>query len=181
MKKLHSLAFYALVVPAITLGSGALLAAQDSSENTDVGEQDMGHDAAPETQGSEQDKEVTKSKYNKSAQTDQKMGDQSGMQNKNYMDSPPANGMAASDLIGTDLKTSDDESVGEIDDLIIDQDGKVVGVVVNVGEFLGMGEKRIAIDWNAVKVSDTPEDRDLRVDMAREDLQSAPGYEKLDD
>ncbi len=46
------------------------------------------------------------------------------------MESPPANGMAASDLIGPELKTSGDESVGEIGDLIIDQIGKVVAVVV---------------------------------------------------
>ncbi len=97
MKTLHSLVFYALVTPAITLGSGALLAEQDSSDSRDVGEQSMGKDADPETQSSEQDKEVTKSKYNKTEQTektekteqteqteqtDQEKGDQSGMQNK---------------------------------------------------------------------------------------------------
>lgn len=181
MKKLHSLAFYVLVAPAITLGSGALFAAQDSSEDTDLGEQDMGQDAAPETQSPEQDKEVTKSKYNTAESTDENMGEQSGMQNKGYMESPPANGMAASDLIGSDLNTSGDESVGEIGDLIIDQDGRVAAILVNVGGYLGMGEKHVAIEWNAVKMSGNPDDRDLRVDMTRDDLQSAPSYEKLDD
>ncbi|PHQ27133.1 hypothetical protein CLH62_06030 [Marinobacter guineae] len=49
MKKLHSLAFYALITPVLTLGSGAVLAAQ-GSEDTDLGEQSMGQDADPETQ-----------------------------------------------------------------------------------------------------------------------------------
>lgn len=64
MKKLQSLLFYALLTPAIALSSGALLAAESSSEEPDLGEQSMGHDAAPETQSPEQDKEVTKSRYN---------------------------------------------------------------------------------------------------------------------
>ncbi len=177
MKKLHSLAFYALLTPAITLSSGGLLAAQGSSEDTDLGEQSMGQDADPKTQSPQQDKTVTKSKYNTDEPADQEMGNQSGMQNKGYMESPPANGMMASDLIGTELKTSGDESVGEIGDLIIDQDGKVVAVVVNVGGFLAMGDKHVAIDWKAVKMSGNPDDRDLRVDMTRDDLQSAPSYE----
>ncbi len=181
MKKLYSLAFYALITPAITLGSGALLAAQDNSENHDLGEQSMGRDAAQETQNPEQDKDVTKSKYNTAGPTEQKPGDQAGLQNKGLMDSPPANGMAASGLMGTDLKTSGDERLGEIGDLIIDQDGKVVAVIVNVGGYLGTGEKHVAIDWNAVKMSGNADDRDLRVDMTRDDLQSATSYEKPND
>ncbi|MEX0606367.1 MAG: hypothetical protein WD623_17325 [Marinobacter sp.] len=94
MKKLHSLAFYALITPAITLGSSALLAAQDTSEERDVGEQSMGADADSETQNSEKDKKATKSKYNEEGsageteeteeteETDQKKGDQSGKQNE---------------------------------------------------------------------------------------------------
>lgn len=182
MKKLHSLAFYALLTPAITLGSGALLAAQASSENTDLGEQSMGHDAETEMQGSQQGQDATKSSYNSdgAAQTDQKMGNQSGMPSKGFVKSAPADGMTASDLIGKDLKTSDDESLGEISNLIIDQDGKIVAVVVNVGGFLAIGEKDVAIEWNAVKMSGNPDDRELRVDMTRDDLESAPSYEKLD-
>jgi sporulation protein YlmC with PRC-barrel domain len=178
MRKLQLLAFYALLTPAITLGPGGLLAAQPSSETTDLGEQSMGHDAEPGKHGSQQDQNATKSRYN-TAQTDQKPGDQSGTQNSIYMDSPPANGMVASALIGTDLKSSDGESAGRISDLIIDQNGKVEAVLVNTGGLLAMGEKRVAIDWKAIKRSASPDDQDLRVDMTRDDLQSAPGYEAL--
>ncbi len=65
----------------------------------------------------------------------------------------------------------------EIGDLIIDQDGQVVAVVVNVGGFLGMGEKDVAIDWNKVKMSGNADDRDLRVDMTREELETASEFE----
>ena len=181
MKKLHTLAFYVLVAPALTLGSGALLAAESNDEDTDIGEQSMGQDADPEKQSPEQDKEVTKSRYNADEPTDQKTDDQPGMQGMGHMESPPADGMAASDLIGRELKTSGDESVGEIGDLIIDRDGKVAAVLVNVGGFLGMGEKHVAIDWNAVEMSGNSEEQELRVDMTRDELESAPSYEKSDD
>ncbi|MDX1559640.1 MAG: PRC-barrel domain-containing protein [Marinobacter sp.] len=162
MKKLHSLAFYALVAPAMTLGSGAVFAAETGSEEKDLGEQSMGQDADPVAQG------------------DQKMADQSGMKNQGYLSSAPANGMQASDLIGTELKTSGDESVGEIGDLIIDQDGQVVAVVVSVGGFLGMGEKHVAIGWDEVQMSNRPDDEALRVDTTRDELESAPAFEKQD-
>ncbi|GGC59402.1 PRC-barrel domain-containing protein [Marinobacter halophilus] len=178
MKKLHSLLFYALLTPTITLGSGHLLAAQGSSEDTDLGEQSMGHDADPATQSPEHDKKVIKSKYNTAEPAGQNTGAQAGTQNRDNMASPPANGIAASDLIGAELKTTGDQSVGEISDLIIGQDGKVAAVVVNVGQYLGMGEKHVAIDWNAVKMSGNPDDRELRVEMTGEELQSAPSYEK---
>lgn len=168
MKKLHSLAFYALVTPAITLSSGALLAEQSGGQNADQKQQSSQHG------------EDAMRSDSKSAQTDQKMGDQSGMTKQAYLDSPPPNGMEASDLIGTSLRTSGDEEVGEIGDLVIDQDGKVVAVVVSVGGFLGMGEKDVAIGWNELKMASDPDDRDLRIDMTRDDLQSAPSFETQD-
>lgn len=180
MKKLHSLAFYVLITPAITLGSSALLAEESDNGTRDLGEQSMGHDAAPDEQSSQQDKDTTKSSYN-TGEASLESGDQPDTQNTGYMESPPANGMAASDLIGTDLKTSDGESVGEISDLIIDQDGKIGAVLVNVGGFLAMGEKSVAIDWNAVTMSANADGQDPTVDMTRDDLQSAPTYEQLDD
>ncbi len=168
MKKLHSLAFYALVTPAIALSSGAVLAEQSADK-----------DADQKLQNTQQDQDATKATTG-TAQTDQKTGDQSGMKNQGYLDSAPPNGMQASELIGTDLKTSGEESVGEIGDLIIDQDGQVVAVVVSVGGFLGMGEKHVAIDWNKVQMSSNQDDRDLRVDVTRDELESAPGFEKQD-
>lgn len=176
MKNLHSLLFYALLTPALTLGSGTLLAAQGSNEDTDLGEQSMGQDADPAKQSAEHNKEVTKSKYNTAEPAGQNTGTQPAKQAKGYMESVPANGMVASNVIGTELRTSGGESVGEINDLIIDQNGQVVAAVVNVGSFLGMGDKHVAIDWKSVKMSGNPDDRNLRVDMTSEELQSAPSY-----
>ena len=46
----------------------------------------------------------------------------------------------ASKLVGVDLYNEQNENIGEVDDVIIDPSGKVDGVIVSVGGFLGMGE-----------------------------------------
>jgi uncharacterized protein YrrD len=55
-------------------------------------------------------------------------------------------------VIGSDLKSRpDDETIGAISDLVIDADGKIVAVIVEVGGFLGLGKKEVAISWDSVE------------------------------
>ncbi|KKN47501.1 hypothetical protein LCGC14_0662280 [marine sediment metagenome] len=172
MKKLHSLAFYALITPAIAMSSSAVFAQQSTDQKMTKekrsmqGEQDTMKSNTKTMQGE-----------NKTAQSEKKMGGQSAMQNKAFMDAAPANGMHASNLIGADIKTSGDDDVGSVSDLVIDQDGQVVAVVVGVGGFLGMVEKNVAIAWDNVKKSNTSDKQELRIDATREELQSAPAFE----
>jgi hypothetical protein len=43
------------------------------------------------------------------------------------------------------------QSIGKVDDLVINKDGKIASVVVGVGGFLGIGSKDVAIDYSQVK------------------------------
>lgn len=104
----------------------------------------------------------------------------SGMQNTGFLDAVPANGMHASNLIGAEVMTDGDEDVGSISELIIDESGQVIAVVVGVGGFLGMGEKDVAIGWDDINRSGTGEDQELRVSLTRDDLGTAPMFEDLD-
>ncbi len=57
-----------------------------------------------------------------------------------------AGGLAASKIIGSDIKDTRGESIGEIEDLVVDlQSGRVTGVVVASGGMLGMGRERSVI------------------------------------
>jgi putative membrane protein len=58
----------------------------------------------------------------------------------------------ASDLEGTTVYGMADEKVGEIDEVILDRTGRVVAVVVGVGGFLGIGEKNVAIPFEALEI-----------------------------
>src|SRR3712207_6652500 len=52
--------------------------------------------------------------------------------------------MRASKLMGVDVYGSDNQKIGDIDELILDRQGKIHGIVVGVGGFLGIGQKDVA-------------------------------------
>ncbi len=58
----------------------------------------------------------------------------------------------ASDLEGTTVYGAADENVGRIDEVILDQNGRVVAVTVGVGGFLGIGQKNVAIPFEALEI-----------------------------
>jgi sporulation protein YlmC with PRC-barrel domain len=59
----------------------------------------------------------------------------------------------ASKLVGVDLYNEQNENIGEVDDVIIDPSGKVDGVIVSVGGFLGMGEHHVLMKIDQIKFS----------------------------
>jgi sporulation protein YlmC with PRC-barrel domain len=61
--------------------------------------------------------------------------------------------MRASKLIGLNVKNTANETIGEINELILDKDGKVAAVVVGVGGFLGIGQREVAIDYKSLNVN----------------------------
>jgi sporulation protein YlmC with PRC-barrel domain len=54
-------------------------------------------------------------------------------------------------LMGTDIYGSDNQKIGDVDDVILDRQGKIQAVVVGVGGFLGIGEKNVAIPFDRVQ------------------------------
>lgn len=174
MKNLHSFAFYALATPVITLGAGPLLAQQSTDQDVD-----RQQEQSTQQQSTQRDQDAKQS-TTKSMESDQSTSNQSGTQNRGYMGSAPANGMHASNLIGAEVKTSADEDVGPVSDLIIDKNGQVVAIVVGVGGFLGMGERSVAIGWDDVTKSGTSDEPELRIDVTRESLRSAPEFKTRD-
>ena len=86
----------------------------------------------------------------------------------------------ASNLIGVAVNNSANESIGSITDLISDENGKVVGVIVGAGGFLGIGQKDVAIRFEDVKLArDANDDVTALVNISQDALASAPDYETL--
>ena len=101
----------------------------------------------------------------------------------------------ASDLIGMRLYVTETEmdpmlavpansatewdDVGEIGDLVIGADGSLQAVVLDIGGFLGLGERHVAVDWSAlraVREDDDPNEIFWTVNATEEALQNAPEY-----
>lgn len=65
---------------------------------------------------------------------------------------PGQNQILGSDLDGTRVYGANNENIGSISDMLIDRDGRVIAVVVGVGGFLGIGEKDVAIPFEALEI-----------------------------
>ncbi len=86
--------------------------------------------------------------------------------------------LPSSQLVGATVYNSADENIGEVEDLIISSNGSVSAVVIGVGGFLGLGEKMIAMPYNAL----TAEQGDnnslkIKVEGTKESLKSMPAYQ----
>jgi sporulation protein YlmC with PRC-barrel domain len=77
-------------------------------------------------------------------------------------------------LIGRRVRNAQDETVGDINSVIISQDGSVSAVIVGVGGFLGIGEREVAIRWQDLRVTNNGED--VRVNMTKEQVRALPEY-----
>ena len=59
----------------------------------------------------------------------------------------------ASKLVGVNIYNEQNEKIGDVSDVILDSSGKVAGVVVGVGGFLGMGEHDVLMPMDKIKFS----------------------------
>jgi sporulation protein YlmC with PRC-barrel domain len=57
----------------------------------------------------------------------------------------------ASKFVGIDVYGSDNQKIGDINEILIDPTGNAKGVVIGVGGFLGIGEKNVAVAWSALE------------------------------
>ena len=62
----------------------------------------------------------------------------------------------ASKLIGVDVYNDQNEKLGDIDELIVDRSGKISGVIIGVGGFLGMGQRDILVTMEKLKFVEEP-------------------------
>ncbi|MGF9759561.1 PRC-barrel domain-containing protein [Microvirga sp. 0TCS3.31] len=84
------------------------------------------------------------------SQSSSSMSQSGGMQGQ-FMTKMETNQMMASDLIGTRVVGANNESIGDINDVIMDRNGQIMAAVVGVGGFLGIGEKDVAVPFNALE------------------------------
>jgi sporulation protein YlmC with PRC-barrel domain len=87
----------------------------------------------------------------------------------------------ASKLIGEEVYNLNNENIGEVSDLIIDNGKTIKAIVVSVGGFLGVGERNVAIEPGSVVLSETQDgSARLVVNTTKEQLKNAPAFNFAD-
>jgi sporulation protein YlmC with PRC-barrel domain len=86
--------------------------------------------------------------------------------------------MRASKLIGTSVKNPAGETIGEVNEVVLGRDGNVAALIIGVGGFLGIGEREVAIGFDAVqKTVDERGNLALTVNATKDALKAAPAWE----
>lgn len=86
--------------------------------------------------------------------------------------------MSANDFIGKTVYDQAGNNIGDVNDLIISQDGQIQAVILGVGGFLGIGEKNVAVNTHAIQMVHDGDNTRLVVQTNKEALNAAPTYDK---
>ena len=77
---------------------------------------------------------------------------------------------------GTDVLGPDNAHIGNVSDMLFDKNGKIFGLIVGVGGFLGAGEKDVAVPFEAVHPTMKDKKWWLVMNTTKDTLKSAPGF-----
>ncbi len=84
-----------------------------------------------------------------------------------------------SELTGLEVRNPQGEDLGSIHDIVIDmRTGRVRYAAVASGGFLGLGEKLLAIPFNAFQFRQTEDDKFFVLNVSEERLKESPGFDK---
>jgi sporulation protein YlmC with PRC-barrel domain len=84
----------------------------------------------------------------------------------------------ARELIGNSVVTQDGVEVGKVEDLILDGQGRVNGIVISTGGFLGLGGKSVGVSSDAVDMRSGKERDMVFVKLSSAEVKSAPPLRK---
>lgn len=98
-----------------------------------------------------------------------------------YLTAQSADQISAKTYMGQSVYNGQNESIGSINDLILQKQGGVVAAVVGVGGFLGMGQKNVAVPFEKISATQNPQDGTVKLTTTEtaDSLKAAPEFKTL--
>ena len=82
-------------------------------------------------------------------------------------------------ILGRDVRSTADEDMGRIVDVIVDREGTVRAAVIDFGGFLGVGSRKIVVDWSALHFGSVANKSDsITLELTKEQVTAAPEYKE---
>jgi PRC-barrel domain len=82
-------------------------------------------------------------------------------------------------ILGRQVLGAADENMGRIVDVIVDHGGRVRAAVIDFGGFLGVGSRKIAVDWGALHFPPPGQpNAKISLDLTRDQVKAAPEYQE---
>jgi hypothetical protein len=82
-------------------------------------------------------------------------------------------------ILGREVRSSSaDENMGRIVDVLVDRSGQVRAAIIDFGGFLGVGSRKIAVDWAALRFpAPAKPEPPVKLELNRDQVNAAPAYE----
>jgi hypothetical protein len=82
-------------------------------------------------------------------------------------------------ILGREVRSAANEDMGRVVDVIVDREGNVRAAVIDFGGFLGVGSRKIVVDWNALRFQGISNRRDaITLELTKEQVTAAPEYKE---
>jgi hypothetical protein len=82
-------------------------------------------------------------------------------------------------ILGREVRSAANEDMGRIVDVIVDREGAVRAAVIDFGGFLGVGSRKIVVDWNALHFGRVANKSDsITLQLTKEQVTAAPEYKE---
>ena len=81
-------------------------------------------------------------------------------------------------ILGREVRSSADENMGRIVDVLVVRSGQVRAAIIDFGGFLGVGSRKIAVDWSALHFpAPVKPEAPIKLELNRDQVNAAPAYE----
>jgi len=82
-------------------------------------------------------------------------------------------------ILGRQVRSATDENMGRIVDVLVDRHGQARAAIIDFGGFLGVGSRKIAVDWNALHFpAPGKPDGHITLELNRDQVKAAPAYQE---
>jgi hypothetical protein len=82
----------------------------------------------------------------------------------------------AGGVLGKNVRSAAGEDMGRIIDIIVSRTGQVRAAVIDFGGFLGVGSRKVAVAWNALRFPSAEQLDPVTVELTRDQVRLAPEY-----
>ena len=82
----------------------------------------------------------------------------------------------AQGILGKEVRSTAGEDMGRLVDVIVDRTGQARAAVIDFGGFLGVGSRKIVVDWGTLRFTPGEGPERITVDLTRNQVRSAPEY-----
>ena len=80
-------------------------------------------------------------------------------------------------ILGREVRSPTNEDMGRIVDVLVDRSGLVRAAIIDFGGFLGVGSRKIAVDWAALHFTPGKPEPPITLELNRDQVKAAPEYQ----